>query len=628
MKTILFLIRLFINPFKVFYELMTKKERKTHFLAKPLKYCFIGLMGIIVIIILVLAIEDSEEDSFTFGRETGVAINLVDGVKKEKELNEDNPNGTTNGLNLQLIDNIQTEGFVKDYLTLLRDYSNGKITSNPGLPVDTVIGSSVSESNTYYGTPLPKTYLPWDDSANSPYWNKPIGNVPAEGTKLRTANKNVLNIDHLPYAKGPLYSNVIAVGAAGEDNSVTPFQINHFDSSGYKKSLINGYKESSNRSIDASYFPDSLSALSDRFKNNVLDLVPVAEDLDNNSVIAMYSAQHNPGPGGLTNDFLNFVNRNDINDVKKQCDVFVNDLAIIDKKYGHVLSNIGTGGVGRAFVALALINECGWKYFDLYGTPSLLQEFGSLFEETTGKSVSSVMQGNRADIPSYARGRAGASSYTGLTKTTSDGVSVRLDSIAMYHMWQYLYGGKYYYAKMLQYAGVNVDPTNPNTYMNTLKEGEWKPSGESIWMTSEGVDMNKLTKQGEKILNQGRKFLGLPYIYGGNDPTKGLDCSSFVQWTYRNSFGIELPRVTYPQVRATKRIENSEARPGDLVFYYTTSNRNPDTAEHVAIYMGMDNGRPRIMHAPLPGDVIKITTWAGEGAYVTWDIRRVEGINE
>lgn len=627
MNTMFFIFKLVFRPFNTFYNMMFKKDRKTPAILKPIKYALVTLVSVFSFAIVVGALDEDRE--ILFGSNNNkIYVEQVDGSVNNNvgnnQLDPSNPDGTINGLNLQLIDNITTEGFVKDYLTTLRDFYNGKLTaSGQGLPVDVVIGSSISESNTYTGTPLPKTYLPWDDSANSPFWNKSVGGLPSEATTLKLANKNVFSVDYLSYARGPLYTNSVAIGDAGGDDSVTPFQINHFNDGTYTKSILNGYNVNSSRDIDATYFPDSLSALALRFENNVLNLVPASKGMDIEYLIAMYSAQHNPGSGALTDDFLNFVDRNDVDAVLGQAKIFVDDLTAIDKKYGSILSNIDTGGNGRAFVALALISEQGWKYFDMYGTPSLLVEFGSTFENATGKSPIDVMKGNLASIPSYARGNAGGGSYTGLTKTV-DGKSVRLDSIAMYHMWQYLFGGKYYYAKMLKYAGVNVDPTDPNTYMNTLPEGEWKPGGDSIWMTNEGVDMDKLNSQNEKILKEGFKYLGLPYIFGGNDPTVGLDCSSYVQWVYRRSLGIELPRTTYDQVNVAKKISKSDAKPGDLVFYYTASG----SCEHVAIYLGMDGNSPKIMHAPDVGSVIKITTWDGGGYYVNWDIRRIDGVNQ
>jgi cell wall-associated NlpC family hydrolase len=91
-----------------------------------------------------------------------------------------------------------------------------------------------------------------------------------------------------------------------------------------------------------------------------------------------------------------------------------------------------------------------------------------------------------------------------------------------------------------------------------------------------------------------RKYLGLPYIWGGNDPAAGLDCSSFVQHVYRD-LGYELPRTTWDQVnQGTPVASMAEARPGDLLFTFNTG--------HVSIYLG--NGKA--VDAPQPGSTIQI----------------------
>ena len=59
----------------------------------------------------------------------------------------------------------------------------------------------------------------------------------------------------------------------------------------------------------------------------------------------------------------------------------------------------------------------------------------------------------------------------------------------------------------------------------------------------------------------------MPYLWGGTDPAKGLDCSGFVQRSFRD-IGVELPRVSADQARAGRPVASlAEARPGDLVAF-------------------------------------------------------------
>jgi peptidoglycan DL-endopeptidase CwlO len=97
-----------------------------------------------------------------------------------------------------------------------------------------------------------------------------------------------------------------------------------------------------------------------------------------------------------------------------------------------------------------------------------------------------------------------------------------------------------------------------------------------------------------------RKYLGIPYVWGGTNPDVGLDCSGLTQLIYKE-MGIDIPRVSSDQARGGRAVDSlADARPGDLVFYDYSSSR--DGIDHVGIYIG--DGK--IINAPKPGDVVKI----------------------
>ncbi|MFF4358707.1 NlpC/P60 family protein [Streptomyces sp. NPDC001604] len=87
--------------------------------------------------------------------------------------------------------------------------------------------------------------------------------------------------------------------------------------------------------------------------------------------------------------------------------------------------------------------------------------------------------------------------------------------------------------------------------------------------------------------------LGSPYVWGATGPD-AFDCSGLVQAAYRSA-GISLPRTTYAQIDAGRRVSRSELAPGDLVFFYSG-------ISHVGIYVG--NGM--MIHAPNPSEPVKI----------------------
>ncbi|PRS35713.1 endopeptidase [Bacillus sp. NMCC4] len=86
------------------------------------------------------------------------------------------------------------------------------------------------------------------------------------------------------------------------------------------------------------------------------------------------------------------------------------------------------------------------------------------------------------------------------------------------------------------------------------------------------------------IMEEGLKYKGRPYVFGGSNPITGFDCSGLMQWMF-NKGGISLPRTAQQQYNASKKISSSEAKPGDLVFFEKTYNAGVPVT-HVGIYLG------------------------------------------
>ncbi|MGY1805730.1 transglycosylase SLT domain-containing protein [Blastococcus sp. SYSU D00922] len=102
------------------------------------------------------------------------------------------------------------------------------------------------------------------------------------------------------------------------------------------------------------------------------------------------------------------------------------------------------------------------------------------------------------------------------------------------------------------------------------------------------------------VVAQAQKYLGVPYLWGGTDPAKGLDCSGFTQLVYKN-LGIDLPRTSSQQATSGQAVASlADARPGDLVFFDYSSGRAG--IDHVGIYIG--DGK--MIAAPQAGEVVKV----------------------
>ena len=100
---------------------------------------------------------------------------------------------------------------------------------------------------------------------------------------------------------------------------------------------------------------------------------------------------------------------------------------------------------------------------------------------------------------------------------------------------------------------------------------------------------------GDSVVEEAKKYLGVPYVWGGEDPQKGLDCSGLVQLVFKN-LGHDLPRLAGPQVLAGTPVASlAEAKPGDLLGFGSPMH-------HVGIYLG-DN---MMLNAPRPGKNVRI----------------------
>lgn len=101
------------------------------------------------------------------------------------------------------------------------------------------------------------------------------------------------------------------------------------------------------------------------------------------------------------------------------------------------------------------------------------------------------------------------------------------------------------------------------------------------------------------------KYLGNPYVWGGDSLTNGVDCSGYVREIYKH-FGYSLPRVSYDQANTYTKVDIEDVKPADLVFYH-----NGERISHVALYIG-DN---KVIHASNRKDGIKISEWTYRKPY-------------
>ncbi|GAA2075233.1 hypothetical protein GCM10009801_29760 [Streptomyces albiaxialis] len=141
-------------------------------------------------------------------------------------------------------------------------------------------------------------------------------------------------------------------------------------------------------------------------------------------------------------------------------------------------------------------------------------------------------------------------------------------------------------------APKHAKPSKPAKAAKPAKSS--KPAKSARPAKSAAPAKSSASRRATRAVAFARQALGKPYVWGATGPS-GYDCSGLTQAAWRAA-GISLPRTTYTQINAGKRVSRSQLRPGDLVFFYSSRS-------HVGIYVG--DGR--MIHAPRPGRSVRVS---------------------
>lgn len=117
---------------------------------------------------------------------------------------------------------------------------------------------------------------------------------------------------------------------------------------------------------------------------------------------------------------------------------------------------------------------------------------------------------------------------------------------------------------------------------------------------TEQVDLGDSLR--DRVVQAGMEAIGTPYVFGGDDPDDGFDCSGLVSFVFKEIAGLDLPRRAIEQRAEGKNVPRAKLQPGDLVFFATTRNRA--RVSHVGIYIGED----KFVHAPRRGTNVKVSS--------------------
>lgn len=106
------------------------------------------------------------------------------------------------------------------------------------------------------------------------------------------------------------------------------------------------------------------------------------------------------------------------------------------------------------------------------------------------------------------------------------------------------------------------------------------------------------------VLMRAISLVGTPYVWGGNTPESGFDCSGLVNYVFRDMLDLRLPRTSRELAawQSGARVTADALASGDLVFFGSGG-----TVTHVGIYVG--DGR--FVHAPSTGGTVRLDRMDG-----------------
>jgi cell wall-associated NlpC family hydrolase len=140
------------------------------------------------------------------------------------------------------------------------------------------------------------------------------------------------------------------------------------------------------------------------------------------------------------------------------------------------------------------------------------------------------------------------------------------------------------------------------TGMITGMLGGAAPVGTGGYGTPGSTSNNSMSRVAATAIKGAESQLGRPYVWGGDNPSVGFDCSGLVEWAYAQA-GIKLPRTSQQQWAALKgrSVPLGKVQAGDILFS-AGSDGTPNSPGHEAMAISSK----QIIEAPYTGANIRI----------------------
>ena len=117
------------------------------------------------------------------------------------------------------------------------------------------------------------------------------------------------------------------------------------------------------------------------------------------------------------------------------------------------------------------------------------------------------------------------------------------------------------------------------------------------------TDWSRVSATRKNIVDLAKTFIGGTYVYGGDSPEEGFDCSGLILYVYKEAAGIDLYHQSAVQASKGRAVSVTEMQPGDIIAY--DGSPKDGIVNHVSIYAG--DGKA--IHAVGTGKGIRMTAF-------------------
>ena len=117
------------------------------------------------------------------------------------------------------------------------------------------------------------------------------------------------------------------------------------------------------------------------------------------------------------------------------------------------------------------------------------------------------------------------------------------------------------------------------------------------------TDWSRVSDTRKRIVDLAKTFIGGTYVYGGDSPEEGFDCSGLILYVYKEAAGIDLYHQSAVQASKGRAVSVTEMQPGDIIAY--DGSPKDGIVNHVSIYAG--DGKA--IHAVGTGKGIRMTAF-------------------